>query len=44
MQKRKISKEKKRSIIEETLVRGIILSDVAKKYSMSPKTLCGWRK
>ena len=44
MKKKKLSREKKQLIIEETLVGGVILSDVAKKYNMSPKTLCAWRK
>jgi transposase len=42
--RRRFSADDKARIVEETLVAGAVVSEVARRYGLSPQQLFGWRR
>lgn len=42
--RRRFSKDDKAGIVEETLVPGAVVSEVARRHGLSPQQLFGWRR
>jgi len=42
--RRRFSKDDKAGIIEETLVPGAVVSEVARRHGLTPQQLFGWRR
>src|SRR3954463_15132873 len=42
--RRRFSDDYKASIVEETLVPGAVVSDVARRHGLTPQQLFGWRR
>ena len=42
--RRRFSEDDKARIVEETLVTGAVVSEVARRHGLSPQQLFGWRR
>jgi transposase len=42
--RRRFSDDYKAGIVEETLVLGAVVSDVARRHGLTPQQLFGWRR